>query len=91
MGGMSKNTLTSQARGNRLEPKGNRWGVPSPDENLISVLRAKYLRISLLIVRTRSFFTLLYVRGTYARLLYNWYRNIFRVIAVLIVFLAVNG
>ena len=30
-------------------------------------LRAKYLLMSLLIMITRSFFTLLYVRGTYAQ------------------------
>ena len=29
-------------------------------------------------------------RGTYARLVYTWYKNIFRMIAVMIVFLAVN-
>ena len=53
-------------------------------------LRAKDLRTSLLIMRTRSFFTLLYVGGTYARLVYTWYKNIFRMIAVLIVFHAAN-
>ena len=54
-------------------------------------LRAKDLHMSLLIMRTHSFFTLLYVGGTYARLVYTWYKHIFRVIAVLIVFLDVNG
>ena len=46
--------------------------VPDPDENLISVLRAKDLRTSLLKMRTCNFFTLLYVGGTYARLSYTW-------------------
>ena len=54
-------------------------------------LRAKDLRMSLLIMRTRSFLTLLYVGGIYTRLVYTWYKNIFCVIAVLIVFLASNG
>ena len=36
-------------------------------------------------------FTLQYVGGTYARLVYTWYKNIFYMIAVLIVFLAVKG
>ena len=53
-------------------------------------LRSKDLRTSLLIMRTRSFFTLLYLGGTYARLVYTWYRNIFRMIAVLIVCIAAN-
>ena len=35
-------------------------------------------------------FTLLYVGGTYARLVYSWYQNIFHMIAVLIVFHAAN-
>ena len=35
-------------------------------------------------------FTLLYVGGTYVRLVYSWYQNIFHVIAVLIVFHAAN-
>ena len=35
--------------------------------------------------------TLLYVGGKYARLFYTWSKNIFHMIAVLIVFLAVNG
>ena len=47
--------------------------------------------MSLLIMRTHSFFTLLYVGGTYARLVYTWYKSIFRMIVVLIVFLALNG
>ena len=47
----------------------------------------KDLRIFLLIVRTCSFFTLLYVGGAYPRLVYTWYKNIFHMIAVLIVFL----
>ena len=54
-------------------------------------LHDKDLREFLLIMRTFSFLTLLYVRGTYARLVYNWYKNIFCTIAVLIVFFAVNG
>ena len=41
-------------------------------------------------MRTCSFFTLLYVGRTYERLVYTWYRNIFRMIAELIVFLAAN-
>ena len=40
---------------------------------------------------TRFFLTLLYVGDTYARLVYTWYKNIFRTIAVFIVFFAVNG
>ena len=36
------------------------------------------------------FFTIVYVGGLYARLVYTWYKNIFRMIAVLVVFLAVN-
>ena len=36
------------------------------------------------------FFTLLYVGGTYARLVYTWYKNIFRMIAVLKILLAAN-
>ena len=42
-------------------------------------------------MRNGSFFTFLYVRVAYTRLVYNWYKNILRIIAVLIVFLAVNG
>ena len=53
-------------------------------------LRAEDLRRFLLIMRTRGFFTLLYVGGKYARLVYTWYKNIFRMISVLIVFLAAN-
>ena len=41
-------------------------------------------------MRTLSYFTLLYVGYIYAMLVYTWYKNIFRMIAVLIVFLAVN-
>ena len=41
-------------------------------------------------MRTRSFLTLLYVGYTYASLVYTWYKIIFRMIAVLIVFLAAN-
>ena len=40
------------------------------------LLRANDLRLSLLIMRTRSFLTLLYVGDTYARLVYSWYQNI---------------
>ena len=54
-------------------------------------LCAKDLRTSLLIMRTCSFFHLLYVGGTYARVVYIWYKNIFCMIAVLIVFHAENG
>ena len=35
-------------------------------------------------------FTLLYVGVIYARLVYTWYKHIFRMIVVLIFFLAVN-
>ena len=52
---------------------------------------AKDLHRSLLIIRTCSFFTLLYERGIYARLVYTCYKNIFHMIAVLLVFLATNG
>ena len=55
------------------------------------LLRDKDLRTSLLIMINRSSFTFLYVGGTYARLLYTWYKNIFRLISVPIVFLAVRG
>ena len=54
-------------------------------------LRAKDLHTTLSIVKNHSFFTLLYVGGTYARLVHTWQKNIFRMIALLIVFLAVNG
>ena len=53
-------------------------------------LLAKYLRRFLLVIRTCSFFALLYVEGTYARLVYTCYKNIFHMIAVLVVFLASN-
>ena len=53
-------------------------------------LLAKDLRRFLLIMRTCSFLTLLYIGGTYARLLYTWYTNIFHMIAVLIIFLSVG-
>ena len=52
-------------------------------------LRTNDLRLSLLIMRTRIFYTLVHV-GTYTRLVYSWYQNIFHVIAVLIVFHAEN-
>ena len=39
---------------------------------------------------THSIFTLIYVGGTYATFFYTWYKNIFCMIAVLIVLLAVN-
>ena len=54
-------------------------------------LRAKDFRTYLLIMRTCSFFTLLYVGVTYARLVFTWYKTIFRKIAVFIVFHAANG
>ena len=57
---------------------------------LFPFLLAKELCRFLLITRTRSFLTLLYVGGTYVRLVYTWYKNIFRMIAVLIVFVAAN-
>ena len=53
-------------------------------------LRYNDLRKYLLIMRTRIMFNLLYLGGKYARLVYTWYKNIFHMIAVLIVFLAVN-
>ena len=53
-------------------------------------LRAKDLCKFLLITRTRGFFTLLYVGITYASLVYTWYKDISRTIAVLIVLLSVN-
>ena len=53
-------------------------------------LRAKELHMFLLIMRTCSFFTPLYVGNKYVRLVYTWYKNIFRMIAVLIEFFAVN-
>ena len=53
-------------------------------------LRAKDLRTSLLIMIPPSFLTLLYVGGTYARLVYTWYKNISCMITVLIVFLPAN-
>ena len=43
----------------------------------------------LLIMKTRVFYSPVR-RGTCARLVHTWYRNIFHMIAVLIVFLAVN-
>ena len=42
-------------------------------------------------MRTHSFFTLLYVGGTFARLVYIWCKNIFRKIAVLILFHSADG
>ena len=53
-------------------------------------LRAKDLSTSLLIIQTSSLFTILYVGGTYERLVYTWYKNVFRMIALLIVFLEAN-
>ena len=54
-------------------------------------LCANDLRTSLLIMITRSFFTLIYVGGTYATLLYICYKNSLHMIAVLIVFYAKTG
>ena len=55
-------------------------------------LRANDLRLSLLNIRARSFYSLVHRGwGTYARLVYNWYQNIFHAIAVLVVFHAANG
>ena len=53
-------------------------------------LPGNYLRMFLLIMRTCSFY-LLYVGDTYARLVYTRYKNIFRMIAALIVFHTANG
>ena len=64
--------------------------VPALDGILVSILRTKDLRMSLLIMTTSSFLTLLYVGGTYERLVYIWFRNIFCMIAVLIVFHTAN-
>ena len=50
----------------------------------------KYLRRFLLIMRPRIS-SFLYLGGTYARLVYTWYKNVFHMIAVLISFLAANG
>ena len=57
---------------------------------LFPFLRAKYLRTSLLIMKT-LFLNSPLRRVTYARLLYIWYKNIFRMIALLVVFHAANG
>ena len=54
------------------------------------LLLAKDLHRFLLIMRTRSFFTLLYMGDTYARLVYNWYNSIFHMIAVLMFYFAAN-
>ena len=53
-------------------------------------LCAKDLSMSLLIMRTCRFLTLMYIGGTYALVVYIWYKNVFRMIAVLIVFCAAN-
>ena len=53
-------------------------------------LLAKDLRGFLLITRTHSYFTLLYVQVKYARVVYTWCKNIFHMFAVLIIFLAAN-
>ena len=39
-------------------------------------------------MRTCSFFIPLYLGGKYARLVYTWYKNIFYMIALLIIYLA---
>ena len=54
------------------------------------LLHANDLRSSLLIIRPRSFFALLYVGRTYTSLVYSWYQNIFHRIAVLVLFYAEN-
>ena len=55
-----------------------RWGGLFQLQMRISFLflRAKHLRTPLLIMRTRIFFTLLYVGVKYASLVYIWYKNI---------------
>ena len=58
---------------------------------LFPVLLTKNIHRFLLLMRTRSFFTLLYVGGTYERLVCTWYKNIFYMIAILIVYLAENN
>ena len=80
-----------------------RWSVSGVLHNMLGVesfqlemrisfllLLSKDLHTPLLIMRTGSFFTPLYVGDTYTRLVYTLYKTIFRMIAVLIVFLAVN-
>ena len=54
-------------------------------------LRAKDLRAYLLIMRTCIFFNLVNVGDTNAKLVYTWYKNIFRTIAVFIVFFQWTG
>ena len=56
-----------------------------------SFILLKDLRRILLIMRSYSFFTSLYVEVTYAMLVCTWYKNIFHTIAVLIVSLSANG
>ena len=63
--------------------------VPAPDGISFPLLRANDLRSSLLNIRARIFYSLVR-RGTYAMLVYNWYRNIFHAFAVLIVSHAAN-
>ena len=57
---------------------------------LFPFLLAKNIHRFLLIIRTRGLFTLIYVGGTYARLVYTWYKNVFCMISVLMVYLAAN-
>ena len=46
--------------------------VPDPDGIHIPFLRANNLHSSLLLMKTRSFFTLFCVGGKYTRLVYSW-------------------
>ena len=58
---------------------------------LFPFLLTKNIHGFLLLMRNRGFLTLLYVGVTYARLVYTWYKNIFYMIAVLIVYLTANN
>ena len=64
--------------------------VPAPDGIFISILTCLQFTFVFIEYQSSQFFSLLYVGGTYARLVYNWYRNIFHAFAVLIVFHAAN-
>ena len=56
---------------------------------LFPFILTKNIHKFLFLMRTRIF-TLLYIGGTYARLVYTWYKNVFYMIVVLIVYLAAN-
>ena len=57
---------------------------------LLPFILTKNIHRFLLLMRTCSFLTLFYVGGTYARLVYTWYKNIFYMIAVLMVYPSEN-